>query len=77
MKLIPNWKKAWRMFSVQAQAIAMSILGTWVSIPDDWKAMFDQKLVFGLAMACLVFGIVGRVVVQPTTQADPPKEPNQ
>jgi cytosine/uracil/thiamine/allantoin permease len=77
MKLIPNWKKAWRMFSVQAQALAISILATWASIPEDWKPLFDQKLVFGLAMACLVFGIVGRVVAQPTTQADPPKEPNQ
>lgn len=70
IKLIPNWKKSWRMFSVQAQAIALSILGAWASIPDEWKTLFDQKLVYGLACGSLVFGIIGRVVAQPTVEED-------
>ena len=34
--MIPNWRRAWRMFSVQAQALALAILGWPVEkLPPD------------------------------------------
>ena len=69
MKLIPEARRAWRMFSVQAQAIAFALLGTWQVMPDDLKATLPQHLVSWAAMSLMVFGIVGRLVVQPKVQA--------
>ncbi len=65
MKLIPNWRSAWRMFSIQAQAIALAVLGAWQVMPDDMKALLPPSLVYWLAMGLMVLGIVGRLVAQP------------
>ena len=65
MKLIPEWKRAWRMFSVQAQGAALAILGTWQVFPEDLKASVPPHLVAWLAMGLLVFGIAGRLIEQP------------
>jgi len=65
MNLIPNWKSGWRMFSVQAQAIALAVLGAWQVMPDDMKALLPPSLVYWLAMGLMVLGIVGRLVAQP------------
>lgn len=65
MKLIPNWRRAWRMFSVQAQALALAVLGGWQAMPDDLRAVVPASVVFGVAMVLLVAGIVGRLIDQP------------
>lgn len=65
MKLIPEAKRAWRMFSVQAQAIALALLGTWQAMPDDLKAQLPPSLVYWCAMGLMAAGIVGRLIQQP------------
>lgn len=65
MKLIPNWRRAWRMFSVQAQGAALALLGTWQVMPEDLKATLSPTLVGWVAMGLLVFGIAGRLIEQP------------
>lgn len=65
MKLIPNWKKAWRFFSIQAQALALAGVGAWQVLPDDLRAAVPVPVALGLAMAVLVLGIVGRLIAQP------------
>lgn len=72
MKLIPEARRAWRMFSVQAQALALALLGTWQTIPDDLKAKLPPSLVYWVAMGLMVLGIVGRLIHQPAVQ-EPPK----
>jgi hypothetical protein len=64
MKLIDEWKTAYRMFSVQAMAIAGAIQGVWVTLPDDMKAALPATAVHYLTMALLVFGVIGRLVSQ-------------
>lgn len=66
MKLIRNWRKVWRMFSVQAMAVATAVQGTWVLIPDEMKATLPEFMIQGVTMTLLVLGIVGRLVVQPS-----------
>lgn len=73
-KLIPNWRQAWRMFSVQAQASSVAILGAWQALPDDLRAKVPESVVLGIVGALLVFGIVGRLIVQPATRAASDKE---
>ena len=75
MQLIPNWRAAWRMFSVQAQALALAVLGAWQAMPDELRSAVPLWAVITVAMVLLVAGIVGRLVAQPKLQApqDPPK----
>lgn len=70
MKLIPNWRRAWRMFSVQAMTAATAILGAWQAFPPDLKDALPEAWVHGSAMALLVLGIVGRLIAQPATQVE-------
>jgi hypothetical protein len=65
MKLIPEARKAWRMFSVQAQAVALAVLGAWQVMPEDLKTNLPQSLVYWLSMGLMVLGIVGRLIDQP------------
>ena len=65
MKLIDNWRKAYRMLSIQAMAFATAIQGAWVFIPDDMKASIPPTVVQWVTMGLLAFGIVGRLVDQP------------
>lgn len=66
MKLIPEAKKAWRLFSIQAQALALSILGAWQVLPEDLKSRLPEVWVTSLAMGLMVAGIVGRLIQQPS-----------
>jgi len=68
MKLIPNWKKSWRMVSVQAMTLAGAIQGAWMFIPEDMKASISPSIVQGVTVALLVLGIAGRMVDQPKTK---------
>ena len=71
-RLIPNAKRAWRMMSVQAMALAAAIQGAWPAIPPDLKATVPENVVHWVSLALLVAGIAGRLVVQPALDAKPP-----
>jgi hypothetical protein len=64
MRLVPEWKKLWRAFSVQAMALAAAIQASWAMIPDDMKASIPVDWVSYGTMALLVLGLFGRVVDQ-------------
>lgn len=64
-RLIPQWRRAWRMFSVQAMALAAGIQGVWPTIPPEMKATIPPNVVHWVSLVLLVAGIVGRMVVQP------------
>ena len=65
MKLIANWKKAWRMLSVQAMALAGAVQGAWLFIPTDMRDSIPANVVQGVTIALLVLGVAGRLVDQP------------
>jgi len=65
MRLIPEARRAWRMFSVQAQALALALLGAWQAMPEDLKATLPPALVYWVAMGLMVAGIAGRLIDQP------------
>ena len=72
MKLqkIPNWKRCWRMFSVQAMIVAGAIQGAWVAIPDDLKSGISDDWLRYITIALMVFGVIGRLVVQPSVSGE-------
>lgn len=68
MKLIPEWRRSWRMFSVQALAVIAAAPLVWAELPDDAKASVTALvptewlpfITTGVALA----GIIGRLVDQ-------------
>jgi hypothetical protein len=64
VKLIPNWRNAWRMFSMQALTVAATMQAVWLELPAEVKAELPQGLVHYLTLAALVVAAVGRVVKQ-------------
>lgn len=75
MRLVENWRRLHRAFSVQAMALAAAIQGAWPSVPDDLKQVLPHNLVHWVSIALLVAGIAGRMVDQgPITDPQPPKD---
>lgn len=66
MQLIDNWRKAWRMFSVQALALLAALPVVWMGLPDDVKAMVPQDWTKYLMIAIALGGLVGRMIAQPS-----------
>lgn len=69
MKLVDDWKAAWRWFSVQAMTLAGALQGTWVLLPEDLRTSVPQGWVCGLTVGLLVLGVAGRLVKQEARRA--------
>jgi len=64
MRLVSDWRQAWKWFSVQALALSTAILAIWQMLPPELKhSVPDQYVTYG-TMAILVLGVIGRVVDQ-------------
>ena len=68
MKLIPNWRKAWRMFSFQADAIPVAVAAVWGLMPNEWRNSVPQEWLLYGAITFFILGMVGRLVEQPSTK---------
>jgi len=64
MKLVPEWRVAWRWFSVQLAAVLAALPMVWPQLPADVKAYIPPEwhpwIVSGMALAI----IAGRLVPQ-------------
>lgn len=66
-KLIPNWRRAWRMFSVQVAAVAVA----WGAMPPDAQAAVLAAIGIGPERVPAVLGalfLLGRLIDQPKVQ---------
>lgn len=63
--LIKDWRKCWRMFSVQSMVLASAIQGAWEAMPADLQAQVSPGLVHWITITLLIFGIIGRLIEQP------------
>lgn len=75
MKLVQNWKSAWRWFSVHCMALAATLSGfsaiiiaEWADIPPEWQQIllnyYPHNVVFKIISIISVAGIIGRFVNQ-------------
>jgi hypothetical protein len=64
MRLVEEWRSAWRWFSVQAMALTAAIQLSWTALPDDLKRHFPPRLLTAVSIALLLLGIGGRLVRQ-------------
>lgn len=65
MQLIPEWKRALRMFSVQAMILAGAIQGAWVALPAEMQETIPDGWVRIGTIVLMALGVVGRLVYQP------------
>ena len=64
MKLVPDARRAWRWFSVQALALQGAAAAAWLAVPDDLRAAVPSEWLAGAALALTVLGIAGRLIDQ-------------
>lgn len=64
MTIVPNARRAWRWFSVQAMVLATAVQGAWAFIPPDLKERTGDDLASIVTGAILALGVLGRMVSQ-------------
>lgn len=64
MKLVENWKDAWRWYSMQAMVASGAILGAWEVMPPDLKGALPDWIGTAAAATTLFLGAFGRIVKQ-------------
>ena len=64
MKLVPNWRAAWKWFSVQAIALA----AIWEGMPLDARAVIPEPYGAWVTLTLLVAAGLGRMIDQGTAK---------
>lgn len=67
MRLVENWKRSHRKYSVQAMAFAATTVAAWENIPADLKTALPTcaaKVVGYFVVLLLCLGIAGSMVDQ-------------
>ena len=64
LRLVDDWRSAWRWISMNCMVLCAAIQGAWVYIPDDMRSSIPHHLVSGVTIALLIFGVIGRVIKQ-------------
>lgn len=69
MKLIAEWKKAWRMLSVQLSALGAAVSAAWVLLPHETQESILSVMGVTepgvIAMVGFVAVVYSRIVYQP------------
>lgn len=61
MKLVSDWKDAWRWFSVHIFLIIAALPPVWLSLPPDVKAFLPVEWRPWVFSVIAVAGVIGRV----------------
>jgi hypothetical protein len=64
MRLVGDWRKALKWFSVNIPLVNTAFLVTWATLPPKFQDALPLPWVIGIAVALLGAGIVGRLVDQ-------------
>jgi len=64
MKMVPDAKRAWRFFSVQAMTLQGAAAAAWLAVPDDMRAAVPSEWLAIGALVLTGLGIIGRLVDQ-------------
>ena len=64
MRMIAEWRQAWRWFSMQAMLLSGAVQAAWEALPADLKQYLPSWLGLVLSLSVLVLGLGGRLVRQ-------------
>lgn len=70
MKLVPEARNWWRMFSVQSMIAAGAIQSAWIALPVELQQNIPDSWVRIATVAIIVLGVIGRLVDQPKVHED-------
>ena len=75
MKLVDDWKDAWKWISTNCMVLAATVQGAWISIPDDLKQSVPVWIGSAVTIGLLALGVAGRLLKQgsPDANSDIPK----
>lgn len=65
MKLVSDWKKAWKWFSVRFIALAAAVQVGLLGLPDAWRIYIPTNVMQVIVLVLLAAAILGRLVDQP------------
>lgn len=76
MKMIPNWRQAWRWWSVRVSAIGALLSAAALAAPDAllsaWHVLpldrLPPRVVFALQLLMLLLVIATRLIAQPKAE---------
>lgn len=74
-RVVKDWRQRLRDFSTVALALGTALQGAWLVFPEDLKASLPSRWVSYALGAILVWGLVGKFVVQGPPAPEPPAEP--
>lgn len=70
-RLVNDWHRCWRWFSMQLMASAAAIQVTVLSLPKEWQDKYvPESVMHGLVLALIAGAGLGRVVDQ---NKEPPR----
>lgn len=64
MKLVDNWKDAWKWFSMHALVLAGTIPAVWAEFPDDLKTHIPAGWMGVITAIIAGCGVAGRLLNQ-------------
>lgn len=64
LKLVNDWRRSWRWFSMNCMTLAAAIQGAWIYVPDDMRTTVPVWLVSSVTIGLLILGVIGRLVKQ-------------
>lgn len=70
MKLVPNWRNAWKWISVNCMAGAAALQMIWLQMPPELKSEFPPGWVNYITATILVMGVLGRLLQQSPSPDD-------
>jgi len=68
MKLVDDWNKAWKWFSVHALVIAGILPTVWLELPPDLKSSIPPGAMSTITAVIAACGVIGRLVSQEKKQ---------
>lgn len=69
MKLVPDWKEAWKWSSMHAMGTVTALLAAWSRLPQKMQDALPVSWVIGLAVVILLLGMIGRLRDQSPKQS--------
>lgn len=64
LKIVPDWRSAWRWFSVQLVALAATVQLSILAFPFEIRAWLGDDITHWLAVVLLFAAILGRLIDQ-------------
>lgn len=68
MKLVPNWRKAWRWLSMRFLALAAAAQVAWQTMPPEALAVIPVGWRGYITLGLVLAAMVGRVIDQGTAE---------